>query len=41
MTRKEIIDVDADYSNNNFDLKRAYGKINAGRAIAELKRVNK
>jgi len=34
-------DVDADYSNNNFDLKRAYGKINAGRAIAEAKRVNK
>jgi len=34
-------DIDADYSNNNFDLKRAYGKINAGRAIAEAKRVNK
>ncbi len=34
-------EIDADYSNNNFDLKRAYGKINAGRAIAEAKRVNK
>ena len=34
-------EIDADYSNNNFDLKRAYGKINAGRAIAEAKRANK
>ena len=30
-------DIDADYSANNFDIKRAYGKINAGRAVAEAK----
>ena len=30
-------DVDADYSANNFDTKRAYGKVNAGRAVAEAK----
>jgi len=30
-------DVDADYSANNFDIKRAYGKVNAGRAVAEAK----
>jgi subtilisin family serine protease len=29
--------IDADYSDNNFDKKRAYGKINAGRAVAEAK----
>ena len=31
-------DIDANYSNNNFDVKRAYGKINAGRAITEAKK---
>jgi subtilisin family serine protease len=32
-------DIDADYSDNDFDTKRAYGKINAGRAVAEAKAV--
>ena len=32
-------DVNADYSNKNFDLKRAYGKVNAGRAVAEAKKL--
>jgi len=30
-------EVDADYSNNDFDTKRAYGKINAGKAVLEAK----
>jgi len=30
-------DIDADYSDNNFDIKRAYGKVNAGKAVVEAK----
>jgi subtilisin family serine protease len=30
-------DADADYSDKNFDIKRAYGKVNAGRAVVEAK----
>jgi subtilisin family serine protease len=33
------IDNDASYNDNGFDEKRAYGKINAGRAVTEAKRL--
>lgn len=32
-------EVDADYTNNNFDTKRAFGKINAGKAVLEAKKL--
>jgi len=32
-------EVDADYSTNSFDTKRAYGKINAGKAVLEAKKL--
>jgi subtilisin family serine protease len=32
-------EVDADYSKNNFDSKRAFGKINAGKAVLEAKQL--